>query len=148
MQEFITNSLGYPLRISALAVDPNNSNTVVAGTYAYGIGGAAAPITTSGVYISANAGKSWNQCVITAPSMPTTSTQWISDLVLDNSTNPTTIYAAIGQSNLSGYDNANPANGIYTANHVGLASYQPMSRAHQLAVHSQDRRCVRRSDPP
>ncbi len=115
MQEFITNSLGYPLRISALAVDSNNSNTVVAGTYAYGIGGAAAPITTSGIYLSANQGMTWTHCLITAPGMPTTSTQWISDLVLDNSTNPTTIYAAIGQSNLSGYDNPNPANGIYTS---------------------------------
>ncbi len=87
--------------VSVLRVDPRNSQTVVAGT-------------SHDLYISHDAATSWSICSFGAnPLNPMTgaggAANQITDLLVDSSTNPTTVYVAVGY-RLSNY---NGDNGVY-----------------------------------
>jgi len=92
--------------IKVIAVDPRNSNTVIAGA-------------SYGLFISYDAGVTWTQYDVVPRSNPTYSScaQRVTSLLLDGNTNPSTLYVALGYP----YDSVRRpgltggANGVYRA---------------------------------
>ncbi|HEX4825418.1 MAG TPA: hypothetical protein VFV19_14030 [Candidatus Polarisedimenticolaceae bacterium] len=87
--------------ITVLRVDPNNSPTLLAGT-------------SHDLYISHDSAVSWSICSFGAsPLNPMTGTggaaNQVTDILVDSSTNPTTVYVAVGFR----FSNLNGDNGVY-----------------------------------
>ncbi|MFN8503844.1 fibronectin type III domain-containing protein [Kouleothrix sp.] len=86
--------------IGALAVDPRNSNTVLVGT-------------RHGFFVSYNAGATWARYNVHSHA---SESQQVSSIVLDGSTNPTTMYVAIGSPYASrAFGDIGGGNGVYKA---------------------------------
>jgi hypothetical protein len=104
---FTPYAAGTPLwgsqNIGVIKVDPNNPNNVLAGT-------------RFDLYISHDAGVTWTRCPFganptdpTSASNPIKSINRISGILVDPSTNPTTVYVAVGYVSTS----YNGNNGVY-----------------------------------